>query len=115
MQIGDASVAGTFDTFTHLRLDSLVRRVEQYGGVSRIKLQDHRAITIAPTIPITGSSQTQPRYRPAISATMARTEVRGQPGRENRPSADCCREARHDAVIVMVMVVMAVMLWLWPW
>ena len=32
MQIGDASVAGTFDTFTHLRLDSLVRRVEQYGG-----------------------------------------------------------------------------------
>lgn len=44
--------------------------------MSRISVHDQRAMTIAPTIPMTGSIQTQPRYRPATKAAIASTEVR---------------------------------------
>src|SRR5829696_3503644 len=36
---------------------------------------DHRAIRTAPRMPMTGSSQTQPKKRPASNATIASTEV----------------------------------------
>ena len=60
--------------------DRLGRRAEtsassSTAAVSRSSPYDHRAITIEPTIPMTGSIQLQPSVLPARSATMANTEV----------------------------------------
>ena len=60
VQVGNAGVAWAFDLLPHFLLQVVVVASRSTAEVSRMRLQDQLAMTSAPTIPITGSSQVQP-------------------------------------------------------
>lgn len=60
VQIGDPGVARPLDEFADLGPMAVSVVSSSTAAVSRIRDHDHRAMTIAPTMPISGSSQTHP-------------------------------------------------------